>query len=280
MPYPRVIAIGDVHGDLGRLARILMAVGVINKNFEWIGGDTIVVQVGDQIDSASRTVVKDDWERMPDTDVLTFMDRLDLLASVRGGHVFSLIGNHELMNVMGQFMYVSEFSASPMRAERFKPGGDLARLLAKRLVILQIGDVIFCHAGITPEIAERYAGRLHLFNIAMSKFLLNLTMTPDEADAFQNGVMDPDNGVLWTRRYMSMSNEEIERVLKATGAKHICVGHNTVSQITASDPDARIVFIDAMLSRSYGSGGDVQVLEILDGGKIFRTIEVKIEKGI
>ena len=52
----RVIAIGDIHGDWELTLKCLKIAGVINKDctnekdVKWTGGDTVVVQIGDQVD--------------------------------------------------------------------------------------------------------------------------------------------------------------------------------------------------------------------------------------
>ena len=49
-PVKRIIVIGDLHGDWEMTIKSLKIGKVIDSNNKWIGGETIVVQVGDQID--------------------------------------------------------------------------------------------------------------------------------------------------------------------------------------------------------------------------------------
>ena len=51
-----IYMIGDIHGDIKRFKEILIDSRVINENLEWIAepSDTIIVQLGDQIDSLNR----------------------------------------------------------------------------------------------------------------------------------------------------------------------------------------------------------------------------------
>jgi hypothetical protein len=49
-PAKRIIAIGDLHGDLKKTRQLFQAVGLTNDKDEWIAGDTVAVQVGDQLD--------------------------------------------------------------------------------------------------------------------------------------------------------------------------------------------------------------------------------------
>ena len=55
----RIIVIGDIHGDWKMTLDTLKLAKVINNKNKWIGGDTVVVQLGDQIDRCR----PDDWEK-------------------------------------------------------------------------------------------------------------------------------------------------------------------------------------------------------------------------
>lgn len=129
----RTIAIGDIHGDLDVAVRMLEVANCIkqvsNKNDEtvtlinksnnneyyiWTGGTTIVVQVGDQVDRCRP--VGDDIciyqqstfeDEASDIKILKFYTDVNEIAMKKGGKVISLLGNHELMNVLGQMKYVS-----------------------------------------------------------------------------------------------------------------------------------------------------------------------------
>ena len=41
----RVVAVGDLHGDLDKMRRALSLGGLIDKSDSWIGGSTVCVQV-------------------------------------------------------------------------------------------------------------------------------------------------------------------------------------------------------------------------------------------
>ena len=46
----RVVAIGDVHADLDAFQTALQLAGVVDVDMQWVGGNAVVVQVGDQLD--------------------------------------------------------------------------------------------------------------------------------------------------------------------------------------------------------------------------------------
>ena len=128
----RVIVIGDIHGDFDVLIRCLSIANCIKdikvptdktvasmdkffNQLEWIGNDTYIVQLGDQIDR----VRPQNWDENEITidsaykdegstlEILYLFYYLDILARKTGGRVFSIIGNHEIMNVEGDFRFVS-----------------------------------------------------------------------------------------------------------------------------------------------------------------------------
>ena len=91
----RVVAIGDIHGDFGHYMATLEAAGLVDKRGRWAGNETHLVQVGDLPD------------RGPDTrEIIEHIRKLAKQAKRAGGHVHSLIGNHEVMNVTGDLRYL------------------------------------------------------------------------------------------------------------------------------------------------------------------------------
>ena len=47
----RIIVIGDLHGDYDAFVKCLIMSKLIDKNKNWIGNDSVLVQMGDQLDS-------------------------------------------------------------------------------------------------------------------------------------------------------------------------------------------------------------------------------------
>lgn len=284
---PRTVVIGDVHGDIARLLKILYGAQIINTNLEWIAEpkNTIVVQLGDQIDSASRATIElPEWEKVPDTEVLQLMDQLDTVARPHGGRVLSLLGNHEFMNVLGDFSYVSENSRrkTDMRAQKFAPNGQYSTILAKRSIVLRIGDILFCHGGLLPHHLDMVNNNIHIFNEVSRKYLRGHPLTQDEVKVLLTGIIG-DQGITWSRMYIHLLEtpeilaQVIQNVLVRTQCKAICVGHNTVDDIKPILGGA-LWFVDNGISRAYGRSS-FQFLEIIQdsasGGTQFRIIKIE-----
>ena len=191
----RIIAIGDIHGDYKLAIRSFKLANLIDDDFKWIANppETIVVQVGDQIDScrpiAGTNDCKNnltDGDAAEDLKVMKFFDYIDKKARERGGMVISLLGNHELMNSEGNFTYVSYknlhnfhyfdengkiYSGEQGRRDAFKRGGPIAKMMGcSRNSIVVIGSNMFVHAGIIPDLSAALSS-IKSFNMEMTEQL-------------------------------------------------------------------------------------------------------------
>lgn len=92
----RIVAIGDIHGAYDNLIAILEQAELIDRRHRWDGGDSILVQTGDFIDRGADSV-----------KVARFLEKLQKQASKQGGEVVVLLGNHEVLNLIGDLRYVT-----------------------------------------------------------------------------------------------------------------------------------------------------------------------------
>lgn len=92
----RVVAIGDIHGRWDRLVGVMKQARLLDEHLSWSGGDATFVVVGDFMD------------RGPDVRaVMDLLMRLQKEAPKQHGEVVVLLGNHEMMNIMGDYRYVT-----------------------------------------------------------------------------------------------------------------------------------------------------------------------------
>jgi hypothetical protein len=122
-PRPaRVIAIGDIHGAYDEFVTILQRAGLINERLAWSGGRATLVQTGDYTDRGTDV-----------RKVLDLLMRLEREASAAGGQVLSLLGNHEVMNLIGDWRDVTPeicatFATPKSEARREEAYRDYTRL--------------------------------------------------------------------------------------------------------------------------------------------------------
>ena len=251
----RIVIIGDIHGDIRRFKDILIDAKIINKNIEWIAEpkNTIVIQMGDQVDSVNRDPSLEEWEVLPDVEMLYFTDLLNKIALSKGGRVISLIGNHELMNVIGNFSYVSQISLNNnyKRQELFKPGGTLSALLSQRPLVVKIGRLLFCHAGLTLEhlnILSKYNKDISYLNTIWKNFIKNNAILIEDKEIFENIILDMD-GMLWTR---DLNNgDDLIKLKEQLGCIYMFVGHTVVERVKLINDF--IWYTDTGISRSFGN---------------------------
>jgi hypothetical protein len=263
----RIIAIGDLHGDVSALRAALRLGGAIDESGKWIGDKLVVVQTGDQLDRG------DD-----EPQILALFERLRVEARAAGGAVYVLNGNHEVMNVQADFRYVTpdgfhDFSAGHPdalhaqlsaraapeqrgRTAAFLPGGEVARRLSVQPVVIQIGGNVFVHGGVLEQHVRYGIGRI---NQELSAWMAGSPTEPAPTS------VSAQRAPIWVRDYSDGTPAadrcaELGRVLYALSAERMVVGHTVQPQGINSACDGKVWRIDVGLSRYYG--GKPSVLEV------------------
>jgi len=268
-PAPkRLVAFGDVHGDLAATKRALKLGGAIDDADEWVGGELFVVQTGDQLDRG------DD-----DRAILDFFEALTEKAKQKGGTFLPLNGNHELMNVVLDFRYVTEGAYAPFadiavpdrpelaklpesqraRGAAFLPGGLYAKKLAARPIYAIVGDSVFVHGGISKK---HVSYGLDKMDGEVRDWLLgNGKSAP--------AIVVAEDGPVWLRAYSAQTGpaecKQLAEALEMLGAKRMVMGHTPQKPDISLACEGRAIRIDTGMARHYG--GRVEVLEIV-GDKV------------
>jgi hypothetical protein len=265
---PRLVAIGDLHGDFEATRRALRLAGATDENDKWIGGDLVIVQTGDQLD-------RGDGEQA----ILELLARLQHEARAAGGELHVLNGNHEYMNALGDLRYVTpgglaDFEDAPgvdvtrpelaqiltqapeearARVAAFWPGQPWAQELSKRNMIIVVGESVFVHGGITSA----WADKISEANAQSRAWLAGKRSAPP------NAVIDPE-GPVWSRHYAEDPDAAdcamLDEVLGVIGVERMIVGHTVHTEGITSGCDGKVWMIDVGMASHYG--GPTQVLEI------------------
>lgn len=252
----RIVIIGDIHGDIRRFKDILIDAKVINKSIEWIAEpkNTIVVQMGDQVDSINRDPSLEEWEVLPDVEMIYFTNLLNKIALSKGGRVISLIGNHEMMNTIGNYSYVSSKSLNDdvrKRHDLFKPSGALSAILSQRPIVVKIGKLLFCHAGLTMEhlkVLTKYKKDISYINSIWKNFIKNNAILLEDKEIFDTVILG-NEGILWTRDLNDTG--DVVKMLDSVGCLYMFVGHTVVEDIKIINE--RIWYTDTGISRAFGN---------------------------
>lgn len=256
LPAPdRLVGFADVHGDLDATLAVLTLAGVIDANRQWIGGTTVVVQTGDQLD-------RGDDERA----ILDLFESLSEQAWAAGGGFYPLLGNHEVMNVALDLRYITsdgfatfaDVPHSPSdqtvmahpkhkrgRVAAFQPGGPYALKLAGHNVAMKVGDTVFVHGGILPEHAR--AG-LDTINRSVQAWIRGEAPMPDQW-------VRSRSSPVWSRHYSKNPDDRdcalLREALAILDAKRMVVGH-TVQDAPNPACDGAVWRMDVGMAKHYG----------------------------
>ncbi|MCP3962794.1 MAG: hypothetical protein GY719_33560 [bacterium] len=190
----RVVAVGDIHGAFNGVREILRKSLLIDQRDNWVGGDAILVQTGDFLDRGPGA-----------TKVAELLMNLQDQAPEQGGEVIVLLGNHEILNLLGDLRDVTKYivrnlvdghsekrltvscneyasfyrKLAQLRHEKAEkrrelvnrcfaerplglmeyieevgPTGRIGRWIRQLPAAARVGDVVFVHGGISPELAD------------------------------------------------------------------------------------------------------------------------------
>lgn len=274
----RIVAIGDLHGDLQKTLDCLELAGVLAEDdghVKWVGGDTVVVQLGDVLDRGDSEI-----------STVLLLRELDSQARQEGGAVWMLNGNHESLNVAGDFRYVTpgamwesaraaglgEHEMTDRQAvlrarwNLYKPGGQMARELAKNPTVLMVNDLVFAHGGLLPHHVKYGLQRM---NDEVAAWMLGHVNMDGSAAAPPFPAMGDSNSVMWNRTFGKEKVSDYERMhmksqlnatLEALGARAMVVGHTPQMAGANFECDGRVWRIDAGMSSGV-LGAAPQVLE-------------------
>lgn len=265
----RVVVIGDLNGHDRLLGLLLEGTGLVDGRGAWIGGRTILVQLGDVVN-------RGDGSRA----AMDRLIRLRVEARDVGGEVIWLLGNHEVMTALGHEAYVSadeymEFATDaelarfhdrrtryvyellgepdlPRRVgpiggriraweEDNAPGkqafraamaedGVYGRHLRGLPAAVRVGDAVFAHGGISPRWA-----RLGIEGIA-AEVRMEWDRKPVAYQSLDpNGVLRDPLSPVWNRVFCVSGAESVQRdlaaVLEALQVRRMVVGHTRTDSV-------------------------------------------------
>lgn len=243
----RVVAIGDLHADLDNAEQALRLAGLVDEGGSWIAGETTFVQTGDVFD------------RGPDSRAI--YERLRALqaeAEQAGGRVVLLLGNHEVMNLQGDWRYVhpgdvEAFGGLEPRKAALAPDGAWGQWLSGLDAVAVVDDTVFVHGGVAPAWAEHGVE-------ALNAQVHSALRSPSEVVG--------ETGPLWFRGFVQAPEVDacpaLEKSLTALGARRMVVGHTTQRDGRIHVRcGGRLHVIDVGIADHYGA--NIAVWESLGG---------------
>ena len=261
-PPPRLLAIGDIHGDIENLKELLRFAQIIDCDGRWSAGHDVVVQMGDVVDRGPHA-----------HEIIEYLYYLRHEAQASGGEFIQLIGNHELLNFQGDRRFVHDavlevFGGLEGWKESFHPvDGEYGKRLAALDIVVIRNSTVFVHGGLAPHFAQIGAAALN------SQF----------RHAVENGASIADpllsvDGPVWNRKLIKNAQlgqcEDVYQTLRILTDQE--VRHNSGESVTrmvighSIMPNGAItvlcngtlIAIDIGISAYMQGGGHLGVLEI------------------
>jgi hypothetical protein len=275
----RIVAVGDIHGDFAAFTEILRSAKLIDRKDSWIGGTTHLVQTGDFLDRGAES-----------RKVMDLLMRLEKQAAKAGGAIHVLLGNHEVLNILGDLRYVSagEFEsyrspdAAELRRQAFesqatdsqKKDSSYRRAWEKQHPLGWVEHrFAFSQAGTygkwlrqkntvirIDEVLFLHGGispRYTSMSIHDINELVRADLMKSPAEAVRGILTDPE-GPLWYRAMTQGPESElaaqVDAVLSAFAVQHIVIAHTPTPGIVMPRFNGKVIMIDVGLSEVFGAG--------------------------
>ena len=229
IPSPRPISIiGDVHGQLKKLVKLLQDAQLVDAELSWKAGTATLWFMGDFVDRGPDSIA-----------VLDLVTRLQTEAAAAGGSVASLLGNHEMMLLAAYRFGRRSTGLGSNFLTRWKQNGgkrkDIASLTPRHLewmahlpAMALVNDYLLVHAD--------------------APFYIECGRSIDEVNAAFNKLLRRSDALAWeemleafARRgvFMNTTNSEefARHFLSIFGGRQLIHGHTPISSMLRCSPE-------------------------------------------
>eukprot|EP00919_Chromeraceae_sp_WS-2016_P036307 GHVR01086201.1.p1 GENE.GHVR01086201.1~~GHVR01086201.1.p1 ORF type:complete len:227 (+),score=32.97 GHVR01086201.1:3-683(+) len=141
----RVLALPDVHADYDVAFSVLESAGIVDSDAHWVARDTLLVQLGDQINVGPDTKKIIEWFSILRSEALEH-NSLFLL----------ILGNHEVVTLFGTCKApvhpddIASFGSIEKRLQSFEDGSSAEYVLSLHPSV-KVNDDVFFHTVPLPH---------------------------------------------------------------------------------------------------------------------------------
>ncbi len=238
MAKTRVVAIGDLHADPEATRSVLRMSGLIDEHDVWTGKNTVLIQTGDVTDKGPSS-----------REVIRLLTKIQNGARSAGGDVIGVLGNHEVMNIVGDWRGVQpedikEYDAPETRMADLRPRGEMGQWIHSAHMVIFHEDTVYVHGGVSAPMAQLGREKLKMLK---ASHVGRKELAP----------LFGEHGPLWYRGYLKNDEktacDEIEKALKLLGATRMVMGHTTQKNgLISTRCNGAIVAIDTGISAYAG----------------------------
>lgn len=222
----KLLVVSDIEGNFLPFCKLLQRGGVIDKYLKWIFDDGHLVIVGDCFDRGEQV-----------TECLWLIYSLEEKAKLEGGRIHFILGNHEIMNMNGDWRYVhpkysEKASSSNASTALYDGNNELWRWLRTKNIIEKIGDLLFVHGGISKELLQLNLSVDEINNLARPFYTRANELFNEPA---LHTIFNGDRSPFWYRGYykQDVTEELIDATLAHYQVSTIITGHTIVDRVTS-----------------------------------------------
>lgn len=218
----KMFVVSDIEGNFHSFCKLLYKGKVINRYLDWVFEDNHLVIVGDCFDRGEHVL-----------ECLWLIYSLEEKAKKRGGYVHFILGNHEIMNMNGDWRYVHPKYAKGKNRHAvalYDGNNMLWRWLCTKNIIEKVGDILFVHAGIASEFVQQELSVTKINELARPYY----THAGESfADPLLSLIFGNETSPFWYRGYYlgTASEDQIDATLKYFGVTTIVTGHTLIGRV-------------------------------------------------
>lgn len=217
----KILLLSDIEGEFEVFRSLLIGNKVIDEHYHWIFGKGHLVVAGDLFDRGRNV-----------TAFLWLLYYLEQQAKDAGGYVHAILGNHDVMNLTGNYRYVLPKYKKTAEiigrkyGELYSDSTELGRWLRTKNIIEKIGDGIYLHGGISPAVnaLQKSVAQINMgFRSALSAY-----KTSDSTTLYFNR-----KSPIWYRGYFMQPRARmntIDSTLTFYHCNRIFVGHTILDR--------------------------------------------------
>lgn len=223
----KMLVLSDIEGNFKAFKTMLLGAKVIDKNFNWIFKKGHIVLLGDYFDRGLHV-----------TECLWLVYKLESEAEAAGGKVHFILGNHEVLNLQGSSQYARKKYVENARlmgetyGRLYDNNSEIGRWLRTKNAVELIGDYVFCHGGISPDLSLTTLTLENINDLSRQNLgkTFNEITNPDAQLIF-----DLKKGIFWYRNAAknSVDMADVNQILEFAQAKRMVIGHTLQPDITA-----------------------------------------------
>lgn len=262
--------LSDIEGNFEKFRDLLTINKIIDSSFKWRFGNGHLILCGDFFDRGDEV-----------TECLWLVYSLEEQAKEYGGYVHFILGNHEIMNLMGNHKYTQPKyieTANSLKRELtdlYGPDSELGKWLRTKNIVEKIDDILYTHGGISQEVNESNYSVPQINELFRNNNCRVGTLHSNSiVSVLFSNVISP----FWYRGYyenedrFKASITQVDSTLIRFDVNKIITGHTIVSDTVTVHYNGKVINVD-----THHAGGHSEALYI-ESGNYYRVNDKGLKK--